>query len=290
MYDVEGFDIVLGKRCMHDIIRQYPIDHERNEMWIADNLWEEREDGRVHYLPGLSPLDNDEGIVEQAIFMGIHIIRKAELKNLSTHLMKQALLIQVHHRGDGDTLPTEPPAKFQDMLTEFQVLFGKPTDANSQKGRQVDFETKTDPNVKIPFPSPYRISPCEEAELQRQIDNAIRRSWIQHNWSYSSSPVLFVPKPDGTLHMWIDYRAVNAITVKDRYPLPLIEYLHNAMPVFCWFTQLDLAAGYHQIRIATADRHKMAFTTEFCLYEWRVVLFGLANAPSQFMCMMNAIL
>ena len=62
------------------------------------------------------------------------------------------------------------------------------------------------------------------------------------------------------------------------------------MPVFCWFTQLDLAAGYHQIRIATADRHKMAFTTEFCLYEWRVVLFGLANAPSQFMCMMNAIL
>jgi hypothetical protein len=81
-------------------------------MWIADNLWEEREDGQVHYLPGLHPLDVDEGIVEQAKFMGIHIIRLAELKNISTRLLKWAFLIKVHHCGDGDTLPTDgPPGK-----------------------------------------------------------------------------------------------------------------------------------------------------------------------------------
>jgi len=80
IHDVKGFAIVVGKRWMRDINRQYQIDHDSNEMWIAHNLWEEREDGRVHCLPGLRPLDVDEEIVDQAKFMGIHIIRKAELK------------------------------------------------------------------------------------------------------------------------------------------------------------------------------------------------------------------
>jgi len=124
-------------------------------------------------------LDVDEGIAEQAKFMGIHIIRKAELKNISTRLLKRAFMVKVHHRGDGDTLPTEPPGEFQDMSTEFQGLFGEPTYANSQKGRQTDFEIKTDPNGKIPFCSPYRISPCEEEEFRKQIDKAIRCGWIQ---------------------------------------------------------------------------------------------------------------
>jgi hypothetical protein len=198
-------------------------------MWIADNLWEEREDGRVHYLPGLRALDVDEGIVEQAKFMGIHIIRKAELKTVSTRLLKRAFLIKVHHRTDGDILPTEPPREVQDMLTQFQGLFGEPTFANWQKGRQTDFEIKTDPNGKIPFRSPYPISPLEEEMLRRQIDKAIRCAWIQPSRSNFGLPVLFVPKPDGKLRMCIDYRAVNAITIEDRFPLPHIEDLLNSM-------------------------------------------------------------
>jgi hypothetical protein len=151
------------------------------------------------------------------------------------------------------------------MLTEFQGIFTEPTYANSQKGRQTDFEIKTDPNGKISFGSPYRISPREEEELRRQINKAIRCGCIQPFGSNFGSPVLFVPKPEGTLCMCIDYRAVNAITVKDRYPLPHIEDLLNSMHGSCWFTKLDLAAGYHKIRIATADRQKTAFTTKFGL-------------------------
>jgi len=117
---------------MRDINWRYQIDHDSNEIWIADNLWEEREEGRVNDVPSLRPLDVDEGIVEQAEFMGIHIMWKAELKNISTRLLKRAFLINVHHRGDGDTLPTEPPGEFQDMLTEFQGLVGEPTYANAQ--------------------------------------------------------------------------------------------------------------------------------------------------------------
>jgi hypothetical protein len=83
---------------------------------------------------------------------------------------------------------------------------------------------------------------------------------------------------------------VNAITVNDRYPLPHIEHLLNSMHGSCWFTKLDFEAGYHQICIATADRQKTAFTTKFGLYKWQVLPFGLANAPSHFMCMINSIL
>jgi len=92
---------------------------------------------------------------------------------------------------------------------------------------------------------------------------AIRCGWIHPSRSDFGSPVLFVLKPDVTLRMWIDYCAVNAITVKDCYPLPHIEHLLNSMHGPCGFTQLDLAASYHKMCIATADRQKTAFTIKF---------------------------
>jgi len=128
IYHVKGFDIVLGDRWMCDINRRYQIDHDSHEMWIANTLWEEREDGRVHYMPGLRPLDVKEGLVEEAKFMGIYIIRKAKLKNVSARLLKWAILIKVHHRGGGGTLqPDQPLGECQEMLTELQVLFCEPT-------------------------------------------------------------------------------------------------------------------------------------------------------------------
>jgi len=254
IYDVKGFDILLGDQWMSDSNRRYQIDLHSNTMWIADNLWAEREDGQVHYLPGLCPLDIDEGRVEKAKFMGIHIIRKAALKNLSTRLLKRDFLIKMHHYGDGDTLPTEPPGECQDMLTEIQGLFGEPTYANRKTGRQTDFEINTEPNGKIPFRSPYRVSPREDIEVWKQIDTEIRCDCIQLSRSDFGSPVVFVLKPDVTLRMWIDYCAVHAITVQDCYPLPHIEHLLNSVHGPCWFTQLHLVACYRQICIATADR------------------------------------
>jgi len=135
---------------------------------MADNLCEEREDDRVHYSPGLGPLDFDKRIVEQAKFMGIHIKKKVELKNVYAGMLKPAFLIEVHHCGDGGTIQTdEPPGGFQGMLTQFQDLFGKPTFANSLNGRGADYKINTDPNGKILFHSPYLISQREEAELRR---------------------------------------------------------------------------------------------------------------------------
>jgi len=123
-------------------------------------------------------LDIDEGIVEQAKFMGIDIIWKAGLKNVSARSSKSAFWITVHHRGDGGTLQTDELwGEVQEMLTEFQGLFGEQTIANSQDGRQADLKIKMVPYGKIPFRSPYRISWCGDAELRRLINMVIRCGW-----------------------------------------------------------------------------------------------------------------
>jgi hypothetical protein len=179
--------------------------------------------------------------------MSIHIMQKVELQNVYTGLLKWDFLIKVHQRGDGHKDPTEPRVEFQDMLKEFRCLFSEPTCPNSLNGRQTDFKIKTDLNGKIPFCSPYRISRRAEEELQRQIGKAIRCGWIQPSRNSFGSPVLFVPKPASTLYMCIDYRPVNAITVKDRFPVPHIEDLLNSMHSSCRLTKLDLVACYHPI-------------------------------------------
>jgi len=223
--------------------------------------------------------------------MGTHIRWKAELENMTASLLKQACLIKVHHCSNVGTSPTdELPSECLQTLTQFEGLFGKSTCANLQQGRQANLEVKTNPNSKILFCSLYRISASEEAMLRWQTEKAICCGWIQLVWSNVGSPVLFERKVDHTLHMCIDYPAVNAITVNDCYVLPHIEDLPNSIFSCCLFTQLDLAAAYYQICIATADRQMMVFTIKFALYESWVLHFGLVNAPSQFMRMMHCIL
>jgi hypothetical protein len=287
IYDVKGFDIVLGKRWMRDINGRYHIDHDSNEMWVSDRPWEERhEGGHIHYLPGLRPQDVGD-IQAQARMMGIDIILQDELRRVDRRLLKRAFFIRVYKKEEDP----KPPDEMTAMLQEFGArgLFDEPTYQNARDGGH-EFKIVIEPGGKVPFRSPYRISPKEEAELRRQIEKAIRNGWITPSSSNYGSPVLFVPKADGSLRMCIDYRAVNRITVKDRYPLPHIEDLFNGLEGSTVFSKLDLASGYHQIRIAPGDRQKTAFTTKFGLYEWRVLPFGLANAPSQFMRMMDGLL
>lgn len=105
--------------------------------------------------------------------------------------------------------------------------------------------------------------------------------------SPASSPVLFAKKPGGGLRLCIDYRALNAITRKDRYPLPLIRETLNNISKAKWFTKLDVIAAFHKIRVAEGDEWKTAFRTRFGLFEWLVTPFGMANSPSTFQRYIN---
>ena len=144
-----------------------------------------------------------------------------------------------------------------------------------------------DPEIKLAEGTtpPYgRIYPLSEKELQvlrKYLDTQLDAGKIRQSKSSASSPILFVPKADGTLRLCVDYRGLNNITVKDRTPLPLMSELRERVGRAKVFTKLDLRHGYNPIRIAEGDEWKTAFRTKYGLFEYLVMPFGLCNDPVQ---------
>jgi predicted aspartyl protease len=143
------------------------------------------------------------------------------------------------------------------------------------------------PDAKIPNRPMFRYSPSELAEMHSQVDALLNKGLIQKSSSPFGAPILFVKKKSGELRMCVDYRALNKITIPNRYPLPRIDDLLDRMQGSSVFTSLDLFSAYQQVKLKDEDIQKTAFRTPFGLFEYKVLPFGLTNAPSAFMSVIN---
>nr|GEX60257.1 putative reverse transcriptase domain-containing protein [Tanacetum cinerariifolium] len=155
--------------------------------------------------------------------------------------------------------------------------------------RQVEFQIDMIPGDAPVARAPYRLAPTEMKELSDQLKELSEKGFIRPSSSPSGAPVFFVKKNDGSFRMCIDYRELNKITVKNRYPLPWIDDLFDQLQGSSVYSKIDLRSGYHQLRVREEDIPKTAFRTRYDHYEFQVMPFGLTNAPAVFMDLMNRV-
>ncbi|GKD53608.1 putative reverse transcriptase domain-containing protein [Tanacetum coccineum] len=155
--------------------------------------------------------------------------------------------------------------------------------------RQVEFQIDLVPGVAPVARAPYRLAPSEMKELAEQLQELSDKGFIRPSSSPWGAPVLFVKKKDGSFRMCIDYRELNKLTVKNRYPLPRIDDLFDQLQGSSVYSKIDLRSGYHQLRVREEDILKTAFRTRYGHYEFQVMPFGLTNAPAVFMDLMNRV-
>ncbi|MCO5611965.1 hypothetical protein L7F22_066225 [Adiantum nelumboides] len=165
------------------------------------------------------------------------------------------------------------------FLDEYANCFSEALPGQLPPKRPEDHSIDLIPGSAAPNKPPYRVSAAQQEEIMMQVNELLQKGHIQPSSSPFCSPVLLVQKKDGSWHMCIDYRALNKITVKNKFPIPRIDDVLDHLQGASFFRRIDLKSGYHRIRVNPADVPMTAFRTTFGLYEFLVMPFGLTNAP-----------
>lgn len=208
---------------------------------------------------------------------------------MPTHYASAFFHISITTISSPHPSPTSPqyPALTY-LLQQYIHLFQQPT--SLPPPRPITHHIHLLPNTSPVNVRPYRYPHFQKAEIEKQVHEMLSLGLIQLSNNLFSSPVFLVKKKDGSWHFCVDYRALNAMTVKDRFPMPTIDELLDELGFASWFSKLDLRQGFHQISMAAANVAKTAFRTHQGHYEYKVMLFGLCNAPSTFQATMNELL
>lgn len=281
---IDGHDMILGLPWM---IQQHVTLVPDHSKIIFDNGIEISSDlqlGRMSDIAKATPISaNAFGLwrrMKKKGRAGIHIFA-ASMSDIDKALRAKAhsdpreklprqyhQYLDVFDRKKADTLP---PLRGDKIDHKIELI------EKDEKGNKVE----------APWGPLYNMSTEELLVLRKTLTEYLDKGFIQVSNSPAAAPVLFVKKPGGGLRFCCDYRALNQITKKDRYPLPLIHETLERIGKAQWFTKLDVIAAFHKIRIAEGSEWLTAFRTRFGLFEWLVTPFGLANAPSTFQRYIN---
>jgi hypothetical protein len=155
--------------------------------------------------------------------------------------------------------------------------------------RAIEFKIELQPGTTPIAKAPYKMSPVEMKELKIQLQGLLDKGYICLSTSPWGCSVLFMEKKDKELCLCVDYRPLNAVTIKNKYPLPCIDILFDQLAGAQVFSKIDLCSGYHKIKIRAEDIPKTAFTMRYGLYEYLVMSFGLTNELAHFMYLMNSV-
>jgi hypothetical protein len=180
------------------------------------------------------------------------------------------------------------PDDLQQLLQQFAPVFNPPT--GLPPPRTGDHKIPLLEGAQPFCLRPYRYNLAQKTEIETQIKEMLEKGWIQESTNPYSSPVLLVRKKTGDWRPCVDYRRLNAMTVKNKYPLPIIEELLEELHGDTWFTSLDLCSGFHQIRMAAGEEFKTAFQTHSGHYEYRVMPYGVTGGPAIFQTIINTVL
>ena len=155
--------------------------------------------------------------------------------------------------------------------------------------RVVHFSIELHPGTSPISMTQHRMAPVELQELRVQLQELLDKGFIRPSTSPWVTPILFAKKKDKTLQLCIDYRQLNMVTIKNRYPLPRIDDLFDQLRGARVYSKIDLRIGYHQMRVRETDIPKTAFRTRYGHFEFMVMPFGLTNAPAAFMNLMHRV-
>jgi len=172
---------------------------------------------------------------------------------------------------------------------EFADVFSKSEASSLPPHRPYDLKIDLDEGAEPPLGRMYSLSGTEMTALRQFLDDNLRNGFVRPSNSAHGAPILFVKKKDGSLRLCVDFRGLNKISKKDRYPLPLIADLLDSPGKARIYTKIDLRHAYHLVRIREGDEWKTTFRTKYGSFEWLVMPFGLSNAPGAFQRFMNDI-
>ncbi|CAI7783939.1 unnamed protein product [Closterium sp. NIES-53] len=197
-----------------------------------------------------------------------------------------AIVEETDKPSDFQKLLAAVPSELQELLKRFPGIFPDDLPEGLPPQRAHDRRIKLEPGAQPTVQRQFRLTQPELDELRKQLDYVLEKKFIQPSSLPFSAPILFTPK-DGGFRMCIDYRALNRVTVKLRYPIPRADELIDQLRTARVFSKIDLQGGYHQIRVEPSDYAKTAFRTRYGSFEYTVMPFGLTNAPATFQMTMN---